>query len=158
MESCDCRLSKWTGRIPETGGERDRERDKMLNLRVTYPQVDSALRPIQQLSTNPKSSSVLQDHANQKTASLRRPSVEMLTACERKKTKHPVRYSYTHTEIVCHCGNSAGENSSPFPSVRPTTTPSSLSLSLFLKESKLLYLSLPLNYYQICQLEHVNPI
>lgn len=24
MESCDCRLSEWTGRIPDTGGKRQR--------------------------------------------------------------------------------------------------------------------------------------
>lgn len=66
--------------------ERDRETDKCSKLRVTYPLVDSALWRLQQLSTNPKCS-VQQDHTNQKTASLQRPSVVMLTACERKKNK-----------------------------------------------------------------------
>lgn len=37
MESCDCRLSEWTGKIPETGGERDRETDKMFKFESHLP-------------------------------------------------------------------------------------------------------------------------
>lgn len=110
----------------------------------------SAVSWLQQLSTDPQSS-VLEDHANQKTASLRRPSVVMLTACERKNQNTPWD-THTHTEIVCHCGNSAEENSSPFPSVKPP----SLSFFLSLRESKLLYLSISSHCSQICLLEHVK--
>lgn len=92
-------------------------------------------------------SSVQQEHANQKTASPQRPSMVMLTARERKN-QNTLWDTHTHTEIVCHCGNSAEENSSPFPSVKPP--------SLYLRESKLLYLSISSHCSQICLLEHVR--
>lgn len=95
--------------------ERDRETKCSIWESLTLSR--SAVSWLQQLSTDPQSS-VLQDHANQKTASLRRPSVVMLTACERKNQNTPWDI-HTHTEIVCHCGNPSEENSSPFPSVKP---------------------------------------